>query len=454
MKTGTLMKGLFIAVILISFFSVSDAKYIRTWLLCGPFAGGIDGEYIPGEKEIAASEGAVSSGKKWIVYSSLETAVNLMDETAIGVYNESNAYAYIGINSPSDKTARLLLGSDDGVKVWVNGVLVLRNDIPRALKLDEDKLIVNLKKGKNRLLLKIRNIGGGWFLSANITDMSGKSISGLTFNPAQEDLIRVPVKKIIYSAVQGDDLIQYSPVFMLDGNETTRWSSGFSDEERATFDFGEITTITKAAIQWENAYASSYELLISKDGLKWDRMYATDKGKGGKEYIKLANPAAGRYMRINFLRRATSWGNSIFELYLFGRANREYDEDYYEKSVGNIQIERDLSIKQPLQFNKYPKKVSVGKDAEVEVEWTEAPSSSDYRMVIQLENWDLSPGICQTANVDQFETKGKKTVMISIPKDIPKIEGYRFVVAFISKTKNWDDVSMMIATQKDVEVVK
>lgn len=442
------------AVLAHGFGSPAEARVLRTWLLCGPFEGSLDKEAFAGEKDLAPAAGQSAGGRVWKVYSALDSAVDLMNESAIGVHNNSNAYAYAEITSPADKYARLLLGSDDGVKVWFNGVLILHNDVPRGVILEQDKLIVRLKKGKNRLLMKVNNLGGGWYLSANITGMDGKNIPGLSFNPEQDDLMRMPVERIIYSAIQGDDIKQFSPAFLIDGFENTRWSSGFSDQEKVTFDFGEPQTVTRVALVWENAFSSSYELLSSPDGEQWSRVYFTDKGKGGREDMKIQARDPFRYLRISFLKRATAWGNSLFEVYIFGKGKKEYPADYYQRSLKTVRIEKDRSVKQPLEISSYPKKIQAGSQAEVEVEWTEAPSNKDYKLVVQLENWDLKPGVCQSINVEGFEPKGKKIVKISVPSDAPRIEGYRLVAAFMSKTKNWDDTKMVVSTPKEIEVIE
>ena len=53
------------------------------------------------------------------------------------------------------------LGSDDSIKVWVNGELVLNNKIQRGLAPDQEQLTIALKPGENQLLLKITNAAGG-----------------------------------------------------------------------------------------------------------------------------------------------------------------------------------------------------------------------------------------------------------------------------------------------------
>src|SRR6185503_9361024 len=54
------------------------------------------------------------------------------------------------------------MGSDDALKVWLNGKLVHENWVARSARMDDDLVELPMQKGKNRLLLKIQNGTGGW----------------------------------------------------------------------------------------------------------------------------------------------------------------------------------------------------------------------------------------------------------------------------------------------------
>lgn len=73
---------------------------------------------------------------------------------------ESVSYLTREIESPADQEATLLLGSDDGAKVWLNGELVHTSRQTRAAAPEQDTVKVRLRKGANRLLLKINNGDG------------------------------------------------------------------------------------------------------------------------------------------------------------------------------------------------------------------------------------------------------------------------------------------------------
>ena len=70
-------------------------------------------------------------------------------------------YLFRVIESPSPLSLALSLGADDAVKVWVNGQQVLAKKTMGAAKADQHKLNIPLKLGRNEVLLKIVNAGGG-----------------------------------------------------------------------------------------------------------------------------------------------------------------------------------------------------------------------------------------------------------------------------------------------------
>jgi hypothetical protein len=90
--------------------------------------------------------------------------------------NERVAYLRTEILSPKAQEAMLELGSDDGVKVWVNGRQVLAKNVIRPYRAGEDKVKISLKQGTNTLLLKVIQGGGEWSAAARLTAPDGKPL--------------------------------------------------------------------------------------------------------------------------------------------------------------------------------------------------------------------------------------------------------------------------------------
>ncbi len=95
---------------------------------------------------------------KWVSFGSRKGAINIID--AIGNAQDAVAYLRAKIWSPQAQKATLQLGSDDGVKVWLNGKQIHANNAARGVTADEDKVAVSLQQGVNELLLKVTNGGG------------------------------------------------------------------------------------------------------------------------------------------------------------------------------------------------------------------------------------------------------------------------------------------------------
>jgi hypothetical protein len=72
------------------------------------------------------------------------------------------AYAYRTIESDAEKTIQVSMGTNDGVKLWLNGALLLTSKASRVARPGDESVALPLKKGTNQVLLKIDQLGGGW----------------------------------------------------------------------------------------------------------------------------------------------------------------------------------------------------------------------------------------------------------------------------------------------------
>ena len=99
-----------------------------------------------------------------------------------------NVCGYLRTFLRSDKAqdAQLEIGTDDGVKVWLNGKVVHANNATRGLTPGADKVKVSLKEGWNVLLLKVTQGGGQWEACARIRAADGGKPEGIGARPAPE----------------------------------------------------------------------------------------------------------------------------------------------------------------------------------------------------------------------------------------------------------------------------
>lgn len=153
-------------------------SYIKDWMVSGPYTKEgmncrqlFDVAFAP-EKDEPAEWSKISAGtdpdKLWLV--------DL--DRAIGGGNRV-AYLKTKVWSPQSKTVLLQLGSNDGIKAWLNGKEVHSNNTSRRVTRDQDKTQVKLEKGWNTLLMKITQSGGSWGACARFVNPDGSEIEGL-----------------------------------------------------------------------------------------------------------------------------------------------------------------------------------------------------------------------------------------------------------------------------------
>jgi hypothetical protein len=99
---------------------------------------------------------------------------------------EAATYAHVYVYSPTSRPARLGFGSDDGIRAWLNGSMILDKDVYRGWTPDQNKVNVTLNAGWNRLLCKVSQAGGSYAFSARFLDI-GYPLDDLRYqvnNPA------------------------------------------------------------------------------------------------------------------------------------------------------------------------------------------------------------------------------------------------------------------------------
>ncbi len=157
--------------------------YITAWQVSGPYTKeGADGSML---FDVAfAPEKPAPPSADWQI---MPAGTNqdrpwLMElDRALGGDNRA---AYLRTNVWSDKSQKVLLelGSDDGIKVWLNGQVVHANNATRPAGPGQDKVEVTLKQGWNPLLLKVTQGGGEWAVCARLRQLDGSKLDGLTYS--------------------------------------------------------------------------------------------------------------------------------------------------------------------------------------------------------------------------------------------------------------------------------
>ncbi|NOX38220.1 MAG: DUF2961 domain-containing protein [Calditrichaeota bacterium] len=155
-------------------------EFIPEWMIIGPFPNpmrsekerlGLDVVYPP-ERELDFTRRYRGADDQWVRWQRILTP----DDGRIHLWNRFQpyervvAYAFTYVYSPRDQVLPLLIGSDDGIKIYVNGKPVFQKLEVRIAMPDQDRIPVRLCKGWNRLLLKIENNLGGYAFFARFLD--------------------------------------------------------------------------------------------------------------------------------------------------------------------------------------------------------------------------------------------------------------------------------------------
>ncbi len=138
------------------------------------------------------------------------------------------------------------------------------------------------------------------------------------------------VHRVLYSNVNAANLALNRPAtassvetgttsiasLAVDGDQTSRWSSQYSDPQAIYVDLGATRSIGEVRLYWEYAYATSYKIQVSNDAAGWTDIYATTTGDGALDDIAGLS-GSGRYLRVLGTVRATPYGYSLWELEVY-----------------------------------------------------------------------------------------------------------------------------------------
>ncbi len=151
--------------------------YLVAWDYSGPYLDGdaFDIPFAPEQPDASQVEWktlptGLEAERKWVLH---------FDKIPYLAGNDRAIYLRTNVFSPVAQTVRLDLGSDDGIKGWLNGKLIHENFVARALQPDSDRKVVSLRRGWNLLLLKVSQGGGEWSACAALRKEDGSAVSGL-----------------------------------------------------------------------------------------------------------------------------------------------------------------------------------------------------------------------------------------------------------------------------------
>jgi hypothetical protein len=102
----------------------------------------------------------------------------------------------------------------------------------------------------------------------------------------------------------------------VDGDGATRWSSLYSDAQWWQVDLGSVQQVSSVVVNWEAAFASSYKVQVSTDGVAFTDVASVSLASAGPKTSSFAAVSA-RYVRMQGVARATQWGYSFWDFQVF-----------------------------------------------------------------------------------------------------------------------------------------
>lgn len=148
------------------------------WLVLGPWPDpdytALEKAQIP-EETVTPSHGEKIEKLAWKSIYGENGFVNFVE--SLKPNTDAVAYAHLYLYAPADKDYKLVYGSDDGIRIWLNGQLIQSLRVRRAADPNQNTTPVTLKAGWNRLLVKVDQGSGGWGFYMRVRTLDDKPVT-------------------------------------------------------------------------------------------------------------------------------------------------------------------------------------------------------------------------------------------------------------------------------------
>lgn len=156
--------------------------YLGPWRLAGPFPWSKEKSFASPAIPVDHVEvDATFAGKSGEIHWSDPVGPGMVELTGpYGMLTDASVFAATTVVVPSETKAELRLGSDDGIRAWVNGEPVHENNIDRGAALDQDIVPIHLRAGENLIVVEVTQNGGGWNFIGRLSAEGGGPLSFTT----------------------------------------------------------------------------------------------------------------------------------------------------------------------------------------------------------------------------------------------------------------------------------
>ncbi len=161
-----------------SYSALADNSFMNDWLVLGPVKFGTGGTTPDESQQRAAFDknlltsvplkggklpARVKIGETEYSFKPVSSQDGIINFNAVlGTTDYAIAFALAEIKLEAPMKVLMGVGSDDDIKIFLNGTLVHSNWIARANTPDDDMVVLDLKKGSNQVIVEVQNITLDW----------------------------------------------------------------------------------------------------------------------------------------------------------------------------------------------------------------------------------------------------------------------------------------------------
>lgn len=135
-----------------------------------------------------------------------------------------------------------------------------------------------------------------------------------------EEQLRALTPFVVKAEASSLERARFVAEHAFDGNRFTRWASAASDKEFVMACFDRAVVISSITVRWERARSAQYAILALNPDEQWTELARCENPTGLVDSFNLLPAATATAIRISCERRATHWGNSIYEVEMMGYA--------------------------------------------------------------------------------------------------------------------------------------
>lgn len=123
---------------------------------------------------------------------------------------------------------------------------------------------------------------------------------------------------VVRAAASTYEAPEAAPELAFDNNPSSRWSSVFSDRQWLEGYFDRPVGIRTIRIDWEKARAADFSIQLLTRQTNWVEVSRQSSSASLSDTVSFPKPITALGLRVQCHRRATEWGNSIYEISMTG----------------------------------------------------------------------------------------------------------------------------------------